>query len=371
MVMAGEEYRNEVPLKNVYFTGIVRDKLGRKMSKSLGNSPDPIELMNKYGADGVRVGMLLTAPAGNDLPFDEALCEQGRNFSNKIWNALRLVKGWEIKDMEQPQINKMAINWFENHLAATLTEIEDCFNKYRLSEALMATYKLVWDDFCSWYLEIVKPAYQQPLDKATYEATIGIFEKLMCMLHPFMPFITEEIWHTLRERNDGESIMLASMPKSANYDTELLKRFATAKETIIGLRGLRNSKGMSPKEVLELYIKKTADDTTFDAMIAKLCNLSKIEYVAEKVESALSFMVGAVECYVPFSQNIDKDAELKKLEDELAYTQGFLQSVLKKLSNERFVNGAPEKVVAMERKKQSDAEQKIKALEEQIKALKG
>jgi valyl-tRNA synthetase len=220
-------------------------------------------------------------------------------------------------------------------------------------------------------LEIVKPAYQQPLDKATYEATIGIFEKLMCMLHPFMPFITEEIWHTLRERNDGESIMLASMPKSANYDTELLKRFATAKETIIGLRGLRNSKGMSPKEVLELYIKKTADDTTFDAMIAKLCNLSKIEYVAEKVESALSFMVGAVECYVPFSQNIDKDAELKKLEDELAYTQGFLQSVLKKLSNERFVNGAPEKVVAMERKKQSDAEQKIKALEEQIKALKG
>ena len=371
MVMAGEEYRNEVPFKNVYFTGIVRDKLGRKMSKSLGNSPDPIELMNKYGADGVRVGMLLTAPAGNDLPFDEALCEQGRNFSNKIWNALRLVKGWEIKDMEQPQINKMAINWFENHLAATLAEIEDCFNKYRLSEALMATYKLVWDDFCSWYLEIVKPAYQQPLDKATYEATIGIFEKLMCMLHPFMPFITEEIWHTLRERNDGESIMLASMPKSANYDTELLKRFATAKETIIGLRGLRNSKGMSPKEVLELYIKKTPDDTTFDAMIAKLCNLSKIEYVAEKVESALSFMVGAVECYVPFSQNIDKDAELKKLEDELAYTQGFLQSVLKKLSNERFVNGAPEKVVAMERKKQSDAEQKIKALEEQIKALKG
>ena len=371
MVMAGEEYRNEVPFKNVYFTGIVRDKLGRKMSKSLGNSPDPIELMNKYGADGVRVGMLLTAPAGNDLPFDEALCEQGRNFSNKIWNALRLVKGWEVKDMEQPQINKMAISWFENHLAANLTEIEDCFNKYRLSEALMATYKLVWDDFCSWYLEIVKPAYQQPLDKATYEATIGIFEKLMCMLHPFMPFITEEIWHTLRERNDGESIMLAPMPKSANYDDELLKRFATAKETIIGLRGLRNSKGMSPKEVLELYIKKTADDTTFDAMIAKLCNLSKIEYVAEKVESALSFMVGAVECYVPFSQNIDKDAELKKLEDELAYTQGFLQSVLKKLSNERFVSGAPEKVVAMERKKQSDAEQKIKALEEQIKTLKG
>ena len=371
MIMAGEEYRNEIPFKNVYFTGIVRDKLGRKMSKSLGNSPDPIELMNKYGADGVRVGMLLTAPAGNDLPFDDSLCEQGRNFSNKIWNALRLVKGWEIdENMAQPEVNKMAIDWFENHLAASLAEIEDSFDKYRLSDALMATYKLVWDDFCSWYLEIVKPAYQQPLDRATYEATLNIFEKLMCMLHPFMPFITEEIWHTLKERKEGESIMIAEMPKSGTFDGELLKRFAVAKETIIGLRGLRNAKGMSPKEVLELYIKKAADDTMFDDMIIKLCNLSKIEYVAEKVENALSFMVGTVECYVPFSQNIDKDAELKKLEDELAYTQGFLQSVMKKLSNERFVNGAPEKVVAVERQKQADAEQKIKSLEEQIAALK-
>ena len=371
MIMAGEEYRNEIPFKNVYFTGIVRDKLGRKMSKSLGNSPDPIELMNKYGADGVRVGMLLTAPAGNDLPFDDSLCEQGRNFSNKIWNALRLVKGWEIdENMAQPEVNKMAIDWFENHLAASLAEIEDSFDKYRLSDALMATYKLVWDDFCSWYLEIVKPAYQQPLDRATYEATLNIFEKLMCMLHPFMPFITEEIWHTLKERKEGESIMIAEMPKSGTFDGELLKRFAVAKETIIGLRGLRNAKGMSPKEVLELYIKKAADDTMFDDMIIKLCNLSKIEYVVEKVENALSFMVGTVECYVPFSQNIDKDAELKKLEDELAYTQGFLQSVMKKLSNERFVNGAPEKVVAVERQKQADAEQKIKSLEEQIAALK-
>ncbi|MBR5783772.1 MAG: class I tRNA ligase family protein, partial [Bacteroidales bacterium] len=310
MIMAGEEYRNEIPFKNVYFTGIVRDKLGRKMSKSLGNSPDPIELMNKYGADGVRVGMLLTAPAGNDLPFDDSLCEQGRNFSNKIWNALRLVKGWEIdENMAQPEVNKMAIDWFENHLAASLAEIEDSFDKYRLSDALMATYKLVWDDFCSWYLEIVKPAYQQPLDRATYEATLNIFEKLMCMLHPFMPFITEEIWHTLKERKEGESIMIAEMPKSGTFDGELLKRFAVAKETIIGLRGLRNAKGMSPKEVLELYIKKAADDTMFDDMIIKLCNLSKIEYVAEKVENALSFMVGTVECYVPFSQNIDKDAE--------------------------------------------------------------
>lgn len=372
MIMAGEEYRNEVPFKNVYFTGIVRDKLGRKMSKSLGNSPDPIELINKYGADGVRVGMLLTAPAGNDLPFDDALCEQGRNFSNKIWNALRLVKGWAVdNNAAQPEINKMAVEWFENHLAASLSEIEDCFDKYRLSEALMSTYKLVWDDFCSWYLEIIKPAYQQPIDGATYEATLAIFEKLMCMLHPFMPFITEEIWHILRERNAEESIMVAQMPKSAEYNNDLLQRFAVAKETIIGLRGLRNSKGMSPKEVLELYIKKSADNTQFDDMIAKLCNLSKIEYVAEKIENSLSFMVGTVECFVPFSQNIDKDAELKKLEEELTYTQGFLQSVMKKLSNERFVNGAPEKVVAIERQKQADAEQKIKALEEQIKTLKG
>ena len=371
MIMAGEEYRREVPFKNVYFTGIVRDKLGRKMSKSLGNSPDPIELINKYGADGVRVGMLLTAPAGNDLPFDDSLCEQGRNFSNKIWNALRLVEGWEVSEsLVQPEVNKIAIEWFENHLSANLAEIEDCFAKYRLSDALMGTYKLVWDDFCSWYLEIIKPAYQQPIDKATYEATLDLFEKLMCMLHPFMPFITEEIWHILRQRNDDESIMVAQMPKAAEYNADLLQRFAVAKETIIGLRGLRNSKGMSPKEMLELYIKKNADDTLFDDMIAKLCNLSKIEYVNTKVENALSFMVGTVECFVPFTQNIDKDAELKKLEDELAYTQGFLQSVMKKLSNERFVSGAPEKVVAIERQKQADAEQKIKALEEQIAALK-
>jgi valyl-tRNA synthetase len=315
--------------------------------------------------------MLLTAPAGNDLPFDDSLCEQGRNFSNKIWNALRLVKGWEVSEsLVQPEVNKIAIEWFENHLSANLAEIEDCFAKYRLSDALMGTYKLVWDDFCSWYLEIIKPAYQQPIDKATYEATLDLFEKLMCMLHPFMPFITEEIWHILRQRNDDESIMVAQMPKAAEYNADLLQRFAVAKETIIGLRGLRNSKGMSPKEMLELYIKKNADDTLFDDMIAKLCNLSKIEYVNTKVENALSFMVGTVECFVPFTQNIDKDAELKKLEDELAYTQGFLQSVMKKLSNERFVSGAPEKVVAIERQKQADAEQKIKALEEQIAALK-
>ena len=371
MIMAGEEYRGEVPFRNVYFTGIVRDKLGRKMSKSLGNSPDPIELINKYGADGVRVGMLLTAPAGNDLPFDDTLCEQGRNFSNKIWNALRLVKGWKIDDnLAQSQINRTAVEWFENRLSQVLAEIEDNFSKYRLSEALMTTYKLVWDDFCSWYLEMIKPEYQKPIDKATYEATIDIFEKLMCMLHPFMPFITEEIWHILRERTEKESIMVASMPRSADYSGNILSQFENAREIIIGVRGLRNSKGISPKEVLQLFIRSEKSENIFENTIVKLCNLSEMKYVGEKVENSLSFMVGTTEYYIPFSQNIDRNAELKKLEEELKYTEGFLASVMKKLSNERFVNNAPEKVVATERQKQSDAEQKIASLKAQIDNLK-
>ncbi len=372
MIMAGEEYRSEIPFKNVYFTGIVRDKLGRKMSKSLGNSPDPIHLINEYGADGVRVGMLLTAPAGNDLPFDDTLCEQGRNFSNKIWNALRLVKGWEIDEkLPQSKINKTAIAWFQNHLSATLAEIENYFNKYRLSDALMTTYKLVWEDFCSWYLEIIKPEYQQPIDKTTYKATIVLFEKLACILHPFMPFITEEIWHILDERSESESIMIAQMPKSEKFDATLLRQFAVAKEIIISIRGLRNSKGISPKEVLELYVKKTKEscDELFDEMIKKLCNLSTIEYITEKTENTLSFIVGTTEFYIPFTENIDKKAELKKLEDDLKYTEGFLQSVMKKLSNERFINSAPEKVIVVERQKQADAEQKIAAIKTQIAAL--
>lgn len=370
MIMAGEEYRDKVPFHHVYFTGIVRDKLGRKMSKSLGNSPDPIKLIEQYGADGVRMGMLLTAPAGNDLPFDESICEQGRNFSNKIWNALRLVKGWEVsEELKQPEECSQAVEWIEQRMACVLEEVERDFDQYRLSEALMATYKLMWDDFCSWYLEIIKPAYQAPIDRETYEATIRIFERLMCMLHPFMPFVTEEVWHTLRERPEEASIMVQHMPMSVFFDQRMLDGFAKAQETIAGVRNIRNSKGLSPKEALELYIRESEADTRFDNIIKKVANVSKVEYVSEKVEGAISFMVGTAECFVPMSQNIDKDAELKKLQEELAYTEGFLNSVMKKLSNEKFVNGAPEKVVNIERQKKADAESKIAAIKAQIAML--
>ena len=370
MIMAGEEYRGQVPFHHVYFTGIVRDKLGRKMSKSLGNSPDPIKLIEQYGADGVRMGMLLTAPAGNDLPFDESICEQGRNFSNKIWNALRLVMGWEVSDQDQqPAECSQAVEWIEQRIACVLEEVERDFDQYRLSEALMATYKLVWDDFCSWYLEIIKPAYGSPIDSETYQATIKIFERLVCMLHPFMPFVTEEVWHTLRERPEGASIMVQHMPMSVFYDQRMLDHFAKIQEIIAGVRNIRNSKGLSPKESLELYIRENDSDTRFDNIILKVANVSKVEYVSEKVDGAISFMVGTAECFVPMSQNIDKDAELKKLQDELSYTEGFLNSVMKKLSNEKFVNGAPEKVVNIERQKKADAESKIAAIKAQIAAL--
>lgn len=369
MIMAGEEYRHEIPFKHVYFTGIVRDKLGRKMSKSLGNSPDPIMLIDKFGADGVRMGMLLTAPAGNDIPFDESICEQGRNFANKIWNALRLVKGWEVSDTDkQSNENAVSVQWMEMRMACVLEEIEKDFDDFRLSEALMKSYKLVWDDFCSWYLEMVKPAYGTPIDKETYEATLNIFERLMCILHPFMPFVTEEIWHTLKERPEGVSIMMQHIPHSVFYDERMLNDFDQAREIIAGVRNLRNSKGLSPKEMLELYVKGNFA-STFAGIISKLGNVSRIELVNEKVEGALSFLVGTTECFVPMSQNIDKDAELKKLQDELQYAEGFLNSVMKKLSNEKFVNGAPEKVVAIERQKKADAESKIAALKAQIAAL--
>ncbi len=370
MIMAGEEYRDKVPFHHVYFTGIVRDKLGRKMSKSLGNSPDPIKLIEQYGADGVRMGMLLTAPAGNDLPFDESICEQGRNFSNKIWNALRLVKGWEVsEELKQPEECSQAVEWIEQRMACVLEEVERDFDQYRLSEALMATYKLMWDDFCSWYLEIIKPAYQAPIDRETYEATIRIFERLMCMLHPFMPFVTEEVWHTLRERPEEASIMVQHMPMSVFFDQRMLDGFAKAQETIAGVRNIRNSKGLSPKEALELFIRESEADSRFDNIIKKMANVSKVEYVSEKVEGAISFMVGTAECFVPMIQNIDKDAELKKLQEELAYTEGFLNSVMKKLGNEKFVNGAPEKVVNIERQKKADAESKIAAIKAQIAML--
>ncbi len=387
MIMAGEEFRDEIPFHNVYFTGIVRDKLGRKMSKQLGNSPDPIELMEKYGADGVRMGMLLTAPAGNDLPFDEAICEQGRNFSNKIWNALRLVMGWQISSeseisVESGKNNEVAVQWMEQRMACVLEEIEHDFDEYRLSEALMASYKLVWDDFCSWYLEMVKPAYGTPIDRETYDATISIFSRLMCILHPFMPFVTEEIWHVLTNIgksdeqaefvNANYSIMNQHMPRSVFFDQRMLDDFDTAREVIAGVRNIRNTRNISPKEALE--VRYMAGDRrfnigSFEGIIRKLANVSKIEAVNEKAEGALSFMIGTTECFVPMSQNIDVEAELKKLQDELKYAEGFLAAVMKKLSNEKFVNGAPAQVVETERKKQSDAETKIAALKAQIAAL--
>ena len=389
MIMAGEEFRDEIPFHNVYFTGIVRDKLGRKMSKQLGNSPDPIDLIEKYGADGVRMGMLLTAPAGNDLPFDEAICEQGRNFSNKLWNALRLVTGWQVADETSPantasqaSNNEVAVQWMEQRMAQVLEEIERDFKQYRLSEALMATYKLAWDDFCSWYLEMVKPAYGTPIDRETYDATISIFSRLMLLLHPFMPFVTEEIWHALQTTgkddekaafiNANFSIMNQHMPTSVFYDQRMLDEFDTAREVIAGVRNIRNTRNLSPKEALEISFI-AADDryrfAHFNGIVQKLANVSAITEVKEKPAGALSFMVGTMECYVPMPENVNKDEELKKLQDELKYAEGFLNSVQKKLSNEKFVNGAPAAVIEKERNKQRDAETKIAALKAQIEAL--
>ena len=372
MVMAGLEYRKEIPFKNVYFTGIVRDKIGRKMSKTLGNSPDPLELIKKHGADGVRVGMLLTAPAGNDLPFDEGLCEQGRNFSNKIWNALRLVKGWEVDaSLEAPEHSKLAISWFEDKMGETIAAIEKNFIHYRISDALMATYKLIWDDFCSWYLEMVKPAYQQPIDAFTLEKTLGLFEKLMKILHPFMPFITEEIWHLLRDRDTGDDIIVASMPVAGDFDRKNLKAFERAEQIIIAIRNLRKEKNIAFKEKLKLTVKAGENSNCkFYPVVIKLGNLSDVEIVSERPDGVIVFTVGSQEFYVPLSESVDVVAEIKKIEDELKYTNGFLKSVQKKLSNERFVNNAPATVVKKEQQKQADAEARIKVLEEQLKGLK-
>ncbi len=371
MIMAGLEYRKEIPFKNVYFTGIVRDKLGRKMSKTLGNSPDPLKLIEKHGADGVRVGMLLTAPAGNDLPFDEALCEQGRNFSNKIWNALRLVKGWEVDaSLGTPEHTKLAISWFEDKLNETLAAIEKNFTDYRISDALMATYKLIWDEFCSWYLEMVKPAYQQPIDSYTYKKTAELFEALMKILHPFMPFITEEIWHLLRERKAGDDIIVASMPGSGIFDKKNLRAFERATQIIIGIRNLRKEKNIPNKEPLELKVREGENaGCLFYPVVSKLGNLLSIEIVSDKPDGVIVFTVGSQEYYVPLSQSVDVEAERKKIEEELNYTRGFRKSVLKKLSNERFVNNAPAAVVEKERQKQADAEARIKVLEVQLKGL--
>ncbi|MEN8224405.1 MAG: valine--tRNA ligase [Bacteroidota bacterium] len=374
MIMAGLEYRNEIPFKNVYLTGIVRDKQGRKMSKSLGNSPDPIELIEKYGADGVRVGMLLTSPAGNDLPFDEALCEQGRNFSNKIWNALRLVKGWTVdENLEQPEASKVSEEWFGNRMNQTLNTIEDHFSKYRISDALMSVYKLIWDDFCSWYLEMVKPAYQASIDRHTLSATIAFFEKLMKILHPFMPFISEEIWHHLAGREGDDCLMTKGMPASGEVNDTLLNEFDYVAEVIMGIRKVRKEKNIANKDEISLLIKKNAGEepkTHFDPVVKKLCKLSDLSYTDDKEDGAVSFIIRSTEFYIPLEGHMDVEAEIEKLETELKYTRGFLLSVEKKLGNERFVNGAPEQVVAKEKQKQADAETRIKVIEDQLGALK-
>ena len=369
MIIAGYEYRDEPCFKNVYLTGIVRDKLGRKMSKSLGNSPDPIELMKIYGADGVRMGMLLTSAAGNDLPFDEGLCEQGRNFNNKIWNAFRLVKGWEVDDtIAQPEAAAIAVTWFDNVVSKTIEEMDDLFTKYRLSEALMLMYKLFWDEFSSWYLELVKPAYQQPIDRATYESTLSFFDSLLRLLHPFMPFITEELWQAIAPREKGESIMVSALPESKEYDNKFLSDIEHTKHIIAGIRTIRLVKNIPNKDQLSLEILGNHNNA-YDAAISKMANLTAIDTVNEKSAGAASFMVATTEFAVPLSENIDVEAELEKLKAELIYQEGFLKSVEKKLSNERFVQNAKAEIVDNERKKMADAESKIVSLKENIEAL--
>ena len=374
MIMAGYEYLGDMPFKNVYFTGIVRDKIGRKMSKSLGNSPDPLDLIERFGADGVRMGMMLSAPAGNDILFDDALCEQGRNFNNKIWNAFRLVKGWEVADIAQPEYAALATEWFESMLAKTAAEVDDLFSKYRLSEALMAVYKLFWDEFSSWYLEMVKPAYidgkAQPMDKVTYEKTLSFFDSLLKLLHPFMPFITEELWQHIYDRKEGESLMVQTLDINKVCNEEIVKNFEAVKEVIGGIRTIRLQKNIAQKEALSLQVVGESPVAAFNAVISKLCNLTAIESVENKAEGSASFMVGTTEYAVPLGNLINVEEELKKLEADLKYNEGFLQSVLKKLSNEKFVSKAPANVIEMERKKQADAESKIASLKESIAALK-
>ena len=373
MIMAGEEYMGKIPFKNVYFTGIVRDKLGRKMSKSLGNSPDPIELIEKFGADGVRMGMMLSAPAGNDILFDESLCEQGRNFNNKIWNAFRLVKGWNTEEAEQPTGNKIAVKWFEAKLKETNTEVDDLFRKYRISEALMAVYRLFWDEFSSWYLEMIKPEYQKPLDKDTYDATLRFFEVLLKMLHPFMPFITEELWQNIYERRDGDSIMRDKLELSSPSadETALISDVEKLKTIIGGVRTIRNQKNISPREALSLQIVGSNALEQYNSVLFKMANLDAIDVVAEKKGTVSSFMVGTAEYAVPLGDKIDVSVEIEKIETQLKHLESFLAGINKKLSNEKFVANAPEAVVALERKKKSDSEEKIAALKETLAELKG
>lgn len=377
MIMAGYEYRNDKPFKHVYFTGIVRDKLGRKMSKSLGNSPDPIELIEKYGADGVRMGMMLSAPAGNDILFDETLCEQGRNFNNKIWNAFRLVKGWEVSaDAEQDEASRIATRWFESKLREAYAEMDAHFAQYRISDALMTVYRLFWDEFSSWYLEMVKPAYKdgkaQPVAQATYDATLRFFDALLRMLHPFMPFITEELWQHLADRKEGESIMVEcqTVEKPTEADARLCEEFEAVKQVVAGVRSVRNQKNIAPRQQLVLQAVGTNEVAAYDAAILKMANLEKIEVVEAKAADASGFMVGKSEWAVPVGSLIDVEAELEKAKKELAHLEGFLMGVTKKLSNENFVAHAPAAVVEKERKKQADAMEKIAMVKAMIKALK-
>ncbi|CAM3876133.1 MULTISPECIES: valine--tRNA ligase [Flavobacterium] len=371
MIIAGYEYTGKKPFNNVYLTGLVRDKQRRKMSKSLGNSPDPLELIQKFGADGVRVGLLLSASAGNDIMFDEELCNNGKAFANKIWNAFRLIKGWEVADIAQPEASKIAIDWYEAKLQQTLAEIEDNFEKYRLSDALMSIYKLVWDDFCSWFLEIIKPAYQQPIDKATFDKAIELLEANLKLLHPFMPFLTEEIWQYIAERTPEEALIVATWPTMQNTNADLITEFDFVTEVVAGIRTIRKQKNITNKDSIDLKVinnEKVA--TTFDAVILKLGNIESLEYVTEAVDGTLTYRVKSNEYFIPIAGNIDVAAEIEKLEAELKYTQGFLRSVQGKLKNEKFVAGAPEQVIANERNKEADALAKIATIEQSLMSLK-
>ncbi|MBR1626164.1 MAG: valine--tRNA ligase [Bacteroidales bacterium] len=373
MIMSGLEYRDEIPFKNVYFTGTVRDKLGRKMSKSLGNSPDPLVLIDKYGADGVRMGMLMVSPAGGDLLFDDVYCEQGRNFSNKIWNALRLVKGFNVERIPQPEHSKLAIAWFRQRMNVMIESINDDFSKYRLSESLKNIYSFIWDDFCSWLLEIVKPEYQKPIDSQTYEQVIDIFEDLMKILHPFMPFVTEEIYHNLRERNEDDFIMNASYPTCTSNENIMDEEFVFIKEIITAIRSLRNSKGISPKQVLQCFVKISDSKdliAKYESIIIKTANVDKIQFVEDKQEGTLSLMIRTTEIFIPIAQNVNKDEEIKKINEQIKYYEGFKMSVSKKLANEKFVSNAPANVVELERKKLADCESKLTALKQELESLK-
>lgn len=379
MIMAGCEYQKQIPFRNVYFTGIVRDKLGRKMSKSLGNSPDPLELIERYGADGVRMGMMLAAPAGNDILYDDALCAQGMNFCNKMWNAFRLVKGWEVADIEQPEANKKAIAWMEAKIKSDYAEINDHFSKYRLNDALMTAFKLFTDEFSGWYLEMIKPAYQAPIDSKTFAATLNIFDQLLHIIHPFMPFITEELWQHIAERKDGESLMVSVFKLDAPTaeETALMAQIEEAKQVISGVRGIRQTKNISPREPLQLQVVAAAEsenivtrDEALAVIIRKMAALSEIVYVEQKGDGTSSFLIGTREFAIPLGDLIDVEAEIQKAEAELKHLEGFLAGIRKKLSNERFVNNAPEQVVALERKKEADSLEKIAALKETLASLK-